>query len=225
MYLPPPFAIDDELEIERLMRCNPFGLLVTGGADGFPFATHVPMLAQRNERGLRIIGHIARANPQSATILAGAPALAVFTGAHAYISPSWYEPPYPQVPTWNYSAVHARGHLRAAADPQAILAALTAHFEAAFPSPWEFARLDGTFVERQMRGITAFELNVERIDGKAKLGQNREAHDAAGAIVGLMASDEPLDRACAAEMQRAYERRESVSSVEAKASRAVRTDR
>ena len=216
MYLPPTFAIDDELEIERLMRCNPFGLLVTAGADGFPFATHVPMLAQRNEHGLTLVGHIARANPQSAAIPAEAPALAVFTGAHAYISPSWYDPPYPQVPTWNYSAVHLRGHLRAAADPQAILAALTAHFEAAFPSPWEFARLDRAFVERQMRGITAFELNVERVDGKAKLGQNEASRDAAGAIAGLMGSETPLDRACAAEMQRAYERRERVNSVRAK---------
>uniref|UniRef100_E6Q7C4 Putative Negative transcriptional regulator n=1 Tax=mine drainage metagenome TaxID=410659 RepID=E6Q7C4_9ZZZZ len=207
MYRPPAFAFDDEAEIDRLMQRYPFGVLVTEGSDGFPHATHLPMLAQRSESGLRLIGHIARANPQCDAIRGGAPALAVFTGAHAYISPSWYEPLYPQVPTWNYSAVHARGHLREASEPQAILAHLTAHFEASFERPWEFAKLDASFVENQVRGIVAFELLVERIDGKAKLSQNREARDAAGAIAGLRASGEPLDRACAAEMQRFYERR------------------
>jgi len=207
MYRPPAFAFEDEAEIDRLIEHYPFGVLVTAGGDGFPYATHLPMLARRSESGLVLIGHIARANPQCAAIQAGAAALAVFTGAHAYISPSWYEPLYPQVPTWNYSAVHARGYLREAADPQAILARLTAHFEARFERPWEFAKLDASFVEQQVRGIVAFEFLVERIDGKAKLSQNREARDAAGAIAGLRASGEPLDRECAAEMQRYYDRR------------------
>ncbi len=216
MYLPPAFAVDDESEIDRLIRHYPFGLLVTGALDTFPAATHLPMLAHRSKNGLTLLGHIARANPQCAAIHDGAPALAVFTGAHAYISPSWYEPPYPQVPTWNYSAVHARGHLREAADPHAVLAALTAHFEAAFAAPWEFARLDRAYVENQIRGITAFEFTVERIEGKAKLSQNRTDRDAAAAIAGLKESASPLDRTCAAEMERAYERRESVTSVRAK---------
>ena len=216
MYLPPAFAVNDQSEIDRLIRHHPFGLLVTGALNDFPAATHLPMLAQRSESGLKLLGHIARANPQCAAIREGAPALAVFTGAHAYISPSWYDPPYPQVPTWNYSAVHARGHLREVPDPHEILAALTARFEATFAAPWEFARLDRAFVENQMRGITAFEFAVERIEGKAKLSQNRTDRDAAGAIAGLKESAAPLDRACAAEMERAYERRESATSVRAK---------
>ena len=207
MYEPPAFVIDDAAEIDRLIERYPFGVLVTAGADGFPSATHLPMLAQRDERGIRLIGHIARANPQSKAIRSGAPALAVFTGAHAYISPSWYQPPYPQVPTWNYATVQARGYLRVAEDPQAILASLTERFEARFERPWEFAKLDRSFVDRQVRGIAAFELLVERVDGKAKLGQNEEARDAAGAIAGLRASDDPIERACAEEMQRWYDRR------------------
>ncbi len=207
MYEPPAFVIDDEAEIDRIIARYPFGVLVTAGSDGFPSATHLPMLAQRDERGIRLIGHIARANPQSEAIRSGAPALAVFTGAHAYISPSWYQPPYPQVPTWNYETVQARGYLRVAEDPHAILARLTAHFEARFERPWEFAKLDRSFVDRQVRGIAAFELLVERVDGKAKLGQNEEARDAAGAIAGLRASDDPIERACAEEMQRWYDRR------------------
>ncbi len=213
MYRPPAFAIDDDRAIGRLIQHYPFGLLVTGGAEAFPVATHLPMIAQRSASGLRLLGHIARANPQCTAIFAAEPALAIFTGAHAYISPSWYDPPYPQVPTWNYSAVHARGRLREAADPHAILSALTILFESKFDEPWEFARLDRSYVEHQMRGIVAFELIVERIEGKAKLSQNRSERDAAGAIAGLMRSDEPLERACAAEMQRFFNRRESVTSV------------
>ena len=216
MYRPPIFAIDEDREIERLIHQYPFGLLVTGDTDEAPVATHIPMIAQRSGSGLRLLGHIARANPQCAAIHGARPALAVFTGAHAYISPSWYDPPYPQVPTWNYSAVHARGRLHEATDPYAILSALTTCFESKFDVPWEFARLDRSYVEDQMRGIVAFEMIVERIEGKAKFSQNRSERDAAGAIAGLKGSDEPLDRACAAEMQRFFEQRENVTLAPAK---------
>ena len=48
---------------------------------------------------------MARANPQWNQISAQT-ALAIFSGSHAYISPTWYEAEH-VVPTWNYIAVHA----------------------------------------------------------------------------------------------------------------------
>ena len=201
MYVPAAFEIDDPVEIDSILAAYPFGILLTNDRDGLPFASHIPMLAQRREGALVLLGHVARANPQSESIRRGEPALAIFSGPHAYISPNWYEPPYPQVPTWNYIAIHAGGHLREAPNPRSVLAKLTHTFEARSPQPWQFELLDDSYVERQIGGIVTFELAVARIDGKAKLSQNRNERDRSGAIAGLAASENLVDRACAEAMR------------------------
>jgi transcriptional regulator len=63
-----------------------------------------------------LVGHPARANPQWRE-LAGQ---AVFTGPHAYISPTWYGAET-VVPTWNYAAVHAYGPAEVVEDREHLL--------------------------------------------------------------------------------------------------------
>lgn len=203
MYIPASFAMNDPDEIDAILAEYPFGILLTADKDGLPSVSHIPMLAERREGALIITGHIARANPQAGAIREGAPALAIFSGPHAYISPSWYEPPYPQVPTWNYIAVHLRGALRVSSNPRAILARLTTTFEAQFPTKWDFDRLDAQYVSMEMAGIIAFEFVVERIDAKAKLSQNHNERDISNAIAGLRESSDQIDRACASAMENA----------------------
>lgn len=69
---------------------------------------YVPVLWSED----RLIFHMALANPHWRTIKDAAPALAVVTGAEAYVSPSWYATKAEHgrvVPTWNYSAIHFTG--------------------------------------------------------------------------------------------------------------------
>jgi transcriptional regulator len=124
------------------------------------------------ERDGSLVGHMARANPQWQD-LDGQPVLVVFSGPHAYVSPSWYEADN-VVPTWNYVAVHAYGTLRLVDDVAGlarILAASVETFEGPLPNPW---LLDTTsdFFQRFVRGVVGFRIEVSRLEGKWKLNQN-----------------------------------------------------
>src|SRR5262249_51101713 len=101
MYNPPSFKVTDNDKIYAYMRSYSFAMLVTNGKGGL-VATHLPILLDAD--GPRLLGHMARANPQWKDVQGEA--LVIFPGPHAYVSASWYEAPG-TVPTWNYVAVHA----------------------------------------------------------------------------------------------------------------------
>jgi transcriptional regulator len=208
MYVPKSFEVPDDAWCHALIARESFALLVSTGADGAPFATHVPLLvdADRGPHGT-LVGHVARANPHAGLLAAGAPTLAVFQGPHAYVSPGWYRV-HPSVPTWNYVAVHAYGRPAVIEAPdrvKALLARLVAVYEGGRAAPWRFESLAADYVDGMIRGIVAFDLPIERLEGKAKLSQNRGAEDRVGAIQGLEATGEPLDTATAALMRAANE--------------------
>ena len=196
MYVPPLFAVESRAWALELAASYPFGLLVTCDDDGTPRASHLPMLLEADGGdGLRVAGHVAKANPQAAQILAGAKATAIFEGPHAYVSPRWYAEPYHNVPTWDYVAVHAEGRL-VEAESRPVLDRLVAAFETG-PDPWRFARVDAGYAEKQLRGIVAFELPVERLIPAAKMSQNRTQEDRDRVREALSRSESPEDRACA----------------------------
>lgn len=213
MYVPKHFAWDDRAEIAALIGAHNFGLLVTDSAAGLE-ATHLPFLydadlGDESHPGGRLLGHIARANPQCKAIEALAvedgEALAVFQGPHAYVSPNWYASGG-KVPTWNYQAVHLYGTPRPL-DPaatSALMERLVEIHEAPLATPWSLAELD----ERKRRGlenaILAFEIPVTRLEAKAKLSQDKPAEDALSAAMGIADAfaEDPLAQATAAEMRR-----------------------
>lgn len=193
MYVPAHFKEDDPETLHAFMRAHGFALLVTQTADG-PFATHLPLLLEVDGQGMRLLGHMARANPQWTHFATGGEALAVFQGPHAYVSPTWYAGRAGAVPTWNYAAVHAYGRpsvIEEAERVDALLDALSATYEAGRPDGWSLAELDPKARAAMRRGIVAFELPVIRLEGKWKLSQNRSAADRAGVIAGLEAAGDP----------------------------------
>jgi transcriptional regulator len=202
MYVPAVYAESDLATLHAFIEAHSFGLLcsVDGGA---PFASHLPFLLERPAGPLgTLTGHMARANPQW-WHADGKPVLAVFSGPHAYVSPAWYEAEQ-VVPTWNYVAVHAAGTFRAVHDPAAlrqILDASVAFFEQARPAPW---RLEGPpeFIDRMVRGIVGFRVEVERIEGKWKLSQNQPPERRARVVRGLRAEGGADGEAIAMLMQR-----------------------
>jgi transcriptional regulator len=128
---------------------------------------------------------MARANPQWREA-AGQTALVVFSGPHAYISPSWYEAEQ-VVPTWNYTAVHAYGRVEVIRDEGALLDIVQRSvraYEQAMPRPWSF---DGptTFVQRLLGQIVGFRIEVEKVEGKFKLNQNHPAERRAKVVRAL----------------------------------------
>ena len=168
------------------MRTHDFATIVTSGADG-PMASHVPVVLDAGRGGFGTLQlHVANANPHARELADAGSVLAIFHGQHGYSSPTWYANPI-SVPTWNYIVVHAYGRARQMDDEhlRAHLVTLTKTYE---PERWSPDRLPADVFDKLRRTITGYEIEISRIEGKWKLGQNRTHEDRVGAIAGLRAS-------------------------------------
>lgn len=201
MYTPSAFALNDLAAVHALIEEFSFAALVSGSGESL-VASHLPLLLDPEAGPYGTLrGHFAKANPQAASA-AGQPVLAVFSGPHAYISPTWYAARQ-VVPTWNYVAVHAYGTLELLDSPaaaEALLRQTIDRYERSQPVPW---RLDESpeFVARLVAQITAFEIRLDRLEGKHKLSQNQPAERRQKVIAAL--AQQPGDNAAqlAARMQ------------------------
>ena len=207
MYLPKSFQTEDLAELHGFMRAYNFATLVTQH-QGAPFASHLPFLldAERGPHGT-LLAHVARANPQWRDFDTTSEALVIFQGPHAYISPSWYET-HPSVPTWNYAVVHAYGVPRVVEDQARlhhILETLVDTHEAAFAQPWRMD-LPHDYLDKMMRAVVGFEIEITRLEGKLKLSQNRSEHDQQRVAEMLRDSDDPLSVDVATMMNKQEER-------------------
>ena len=192
MYVPDAFRVDDPAVLHAFMRQYSFATLVTAGDP--PVATHLPlMLNDAPAPHGSLLGHVARANVQWQTLTTSR-VLAVFSGPHAYVSPTAYGADF-AVPTWNYAAVHATGTVRLLErdELRAGLDGLVERHEGSgWTMDWDDARADG-----MLAAIVGFELVIDRLEGKFKLNQNRPAADREGVIAALQASPHEWERAVA----------------------------
>lgn len=184
---------DQSEAIKAFIAQHSFAALVVVGADGMPHATHLPLELETTEGGTwRLVGHVARANPAWQMWQQNPNALAIFSGAHAYISSSWYEKN--NVSTWNYLAVHLSGVIKEVEDVARkieILKNLTNHYESSMTQPRFFESLGEEYVRREMRGIIVFEVQVQKVQFAKKLSQNRNDTDYQNIIAKLsISSDE-----------------------------------
>ncbi len=198
MFVPNRYAEHDPAVCHDFIEANEFGLLVAP-VDGRPFASHLPFLLDR-EQGPHgtLSAHMARANPHWRAF-DDTEVLVVFSGPHVYVSPGWYAAT-PNVPTWNYVAVHAYGRPRLIDDPGAVRALLARQVESqerGQAQPWRLDGLADDYVAAMIRGIAAFEIPLDRLEGKWKLNQNRTAADRAGVIAALQDRADPQASAIA----------------------------
>lgn len=169
MYIPKHFSIDDNDEINRFIRANAFGQMVSQ-SEGKLVATHLPLLLSADSKVLT--GHVAKANPQWQK-LEGQEVLVILQGPHGYISPSWYS--QQGVPTWNYQAVHIYGHASHFSDSERlakIVNDLSNEYESGFESPWT-----PYYPVGKLRGIIGIEITICDIQCKFKLSQNHVDED------------------------------------------------
>jgi transcriptional regulator len=195
MYVPAHFAAHEMASIAGFVDQAGAADLVT--FDGTSLAaTLLPLIWERHDEGNgRLLGHVARANPQWQTAQPGVPALAIFHGPQAYISPSWYQSTREHgrtVPTWNYTAVHMSGPVTFHRDEgwlRDVVTRLTERYEAGRPGRWWVGDAPEKFIAGQLRAIVGVEMQVRLIEAKDKLSQNRAPQDRAGVIAALR--DEP----------------------------------
>jgi transcriptional regulator len=186
MYIPPAFAEERPEELHAIMQAASLPVLVSPTSSGL-IATHLPLkLVAPN----KLVGHFARANPHWRDVSPGAESLAIFTAADGYISPSWSPSKAVTgkvVPTWNYQAVHATGRLEIIENPDALLeivTALTERYEASRPASWAVSDAPAAYIAAMLKGIIGIALHITRLEGKAKLSQNKPAAEREGMIAG-----------------------------------------
>ena len=204
MYIPAHFREDDLATLQALMREYSFATLVSTTDEGVPIATPLPFLLESEPAPYGTLkAHMALGNPQWRTFRQDREVLVLFQGPHAYITPSWYEETL-SVPTWNYATVHAYGIPRIMGDPATLyefLKMLIQTHEAQFSEPWPFEQLPSEYVEKMMKGIVGFSIEITRLEGKFKMSQNRAPHERARVAEELRKSQDP-SRAVVGELVR-----------------------
>jgi transcriptional regulator len=194
MYVPEKFKEPSVDAMHQLIRARPLATLVTLSPGGLN-ANHIPMHLSASPTPYGTLrGHVARVNSIVEDVAGTNEALAIFHGADAYITPSWYttkKETGKAVPTWNYVVVHAYGRLRLVDDAawlRAHLEALTNQNEARFPEPWAVSDAPTDYVEKLLGAIVGLEMVVTRMSGKWKVSQNQPASNRAGVVAGLRAT-------------------------------------
>jgi len=191
MYIPSFNKFPDQQEAISFMQRYSFATIITAD-NNVPVATHLPFLVEQRDDQVVLLSHFARANPQASAII-DKPVLVIFTEPHAYISPANYEKET-NVPTWNYLAVHAYGKARLLTDGEetaGLLAKMINNYEAGYLQQWN--SLPDDYKQKMMRGIVAFEIIVDDLQGKQKLSQNRSALERDNIISTLSKSDDSVE--------------------------------
>jgi transcriptional regulator len=206
VYIPAAFAESDTAKLHEFIRRNSFGVLASQGEGGL-IASHLPLLLDADSgRHGRVLGHMARANPQWRD--SRGEVMAIFSGPHAYVSPSWYEEEG-TVPTWNYVAVHAYGHFHVVEERDSLLEILRRSvrtYESARPEPWVFDE-SASYVETMLKAIVGFRIEITRLEGKWKLSQNHSEERRRRVINALEASHDQDSREIARLMSEGQPRR------------------
>ncbi len=195
MYVPKHFAVNSQTQLHTFIENQGFGVLVGSDLE----ANHLPFILRKDEgKHGTLYGHFARANPQWKSA-DGADMLVIFSGPHAYISPSWYEES-PAVPTWDFISVHAKGRLSllsAEATTEVLNASLTT-FEPALLKKRDI--VTPAIQEKLSPAIVGFSIELHSLQGKAKLSQNTSEKTQTNIQRALADSENHTDKALAQTM-------------------------
>lgn len=189
MYLPKYATVDNSDFLKDFITSHSFGSLVTSSANGLS-ANHYPFLLSTEGEQTFLHTHLARSNPQWKELTNEC--LVIFTGPHSYISPTYYVNKL-NVPTWNYTAVHAYCKAEVVSDislEKELMKKLVHFYEEENKTNWNY-ELPEDFHEKLLKAIVWIKLEVVKLEGKFKLSQNRERIDYESVIKNL--TEQPSD--------------------------------
>ncbi|HLU66966.1 MAG TPA: FMN-binding negative transcriptional regulator [Kofleriaceae bacterium] len=202
MYLPGHFEEREPARLTAIVDAHPLAVVVAVDERGAPEISHLPCLRDEEAPGPldRVLLHVARGNRLAELAERGARMTAVFSGPHCYVSARLFRDPSRQVPSWNYAVVHASGRstVLTAEATRGLLARMAVRFERG-EDPWHPDATEPGFVDKLIPAIVGIAIEVDRVEGKFKLNQNRSAEDREDVRRGLAAGDEH-ERAVAALM-------------------------
>ena len=185
MYVPNHFAMSTE-QVHELLAGIGAADLVTGHATGM-VATFLPFVfdPDSGDHGA-LLTHVARNNRQCSDPVVGE-AMVIVHGADHYISPRWLpslDLTGTVVPTWDYLTVHAYGRLIVHDDPAWTEAAVR-RLTDAHETQYSVDQVPADHLERMLRAIVGLEVQLTRVEAKAKMSQNKSPEDVRGIVAGL----------------------------------------
>ena len=186
MRISPTFAPTSPDAIDHLVAAHPFALVISANG-GMPLATPLPLLLERSSDGATtLIGHFPRIHPHTELLRRDPRALAVFMGAHGYISPSWLAD-RSQAPTWNYETAQLEINVEfddSTDATDAALSRLVQHMERGRPNAWSIADMGPRYAGLS-GAVVAFRAHVTATHIKFKLGQDERSDVRADILAGL----------------------------------------
>lgn len=181
MYKLPYYIEQDEVVIFDFLQKNPFAI-ITGILNGKPVATHVPLTVEKVNGCYIFTGHVMKGTDHYNGFLQNENVLVIFSGPHCYVSASWYEHKK-KGSTWNYLEVQAQGKLKYSDDAGTvnIVENITKKYEGT-ESESSFSQLSEEYIQRNVKAINGFHIQVEKLDAVFKLSQN-ESHQTQKQII------------------------------------------
>jgi len=195
MFTPSSFKEENSETLLKIIQENAFATIVTTDEHGAPIATPLPFLIKKSSNDIKLQAHFAKANPQWKHLESNTKVLVIFNGPHCYISPSWYKKP--GVPTWNYVTVHAYGSAKLFESNQQtaeLIEELTDKYEQGQEDPW---KAENNYPDKMLNAIVGFEIVVQELQGKVKIGQNKSGEDLEGVAKALGKSSSEQELAIA----------------------------
>lgn len=201
MYIPPSYQQVDFDQALQFVTEYPFGILTTNGED-FPTVTHLPFLIEKEGEDYYLYSHMAKANPQWKALI-DQQVLTVFVEPHAYISPQYYT--RESVPTWNYVAVHLAGKATLIENTDGMLQLMEKSirfFDEKQLEQWH--KMPNSYVQKLLKGIVAFRIQITSWQAKEKLSQDRNAVEQQNIVAGLQDSTDSMAQQLGTIMKKKY---------------------
>ncbi len=170
--------------IKKVAKTYPFATIISA-KETVPLITHAPLIFHED----KLVGHIDKNNPHTELLKDNYPIVAVFQGPQTYISPAIYTTP--QLPTWNYILAHGHGTVKEISDPAIVknsMVSMTAYLEA--PKHQFRLAYDDPRMDRLVQYVHAFEITIQRWEGKFKLSQDKIPADIENAKHELIKSNQ-----------------------------------
>lgn len=159
------------------MKDHPFVMLIATDKNGRIEATQIPVLVDERDGKIFLSGHIARKMSHEKALEENPNALIMFTGAHVYVSGTYYTGNLQQASTWNYISIHARGTVKWMEEEGliAFMKRLTLYFEKGnTASTTIYDNLPEEYLSKLRKAIIGFEIEVTELENVYKLSQNRD---------------------------------------------------
>ena len=166
----PIYASDDERIVRALIAENPWATIVSTTTAGL-VASHYPVLLDDGQ-DLAVLIHVGRPDDEIHSF-GSTEVLVIISGAHGYISPSWYATDASPVPTWNFVVAHCYGtpELLDNDENAKLLKRLTRHFERNVDHP---VSLDEEVLANLAPRTVGLRVPISRFIYKGKMSQDED---------------------------------------------------